>query len=79
LITIEGPPSNEICYALDEYVALELCSGREGDDAYARVERGEPSFEALLDVLLYSVGNLDGSDEESEPGRHSATPNREDP
>lgn len=31
--------------------ALEMCAGREGDDSYVRVERDDPVFRDLLDVL----------------------------
>lgn len=35
--------------------ALELCSGREGDDAYARVEASDPAFGQLYDVISRAV------------------------
>lgn len=60
--TIEGSPSNGIMYMNEDLVAVEMCSGREGDDAYVRVERGDPSFEGLLGVLCYSIGNVEDSD-----------------
>ena len=31
---------------------IELCAGREGDDAYVSIEHSNPAFDALLDVLL---------------------------
>lgn len=40
-------------------VAIEMCSGREGDDAHVRVERGDPAFDALLNVIEYAIGNVD--------------------
>lgn len=33
---------------IDEF---ELCAGREGDDDYVKVDRSNPQFGALLDVL----------------------------
>ena len=47
-------------------MAVELRSGREGDDAFARVERGDPSFEALLNVLEYSLNNVDSEPDPDE-------------
>ena len=47
-------------------IAVELRSGREGDDAFARVEHGDPSFEALLNVLEYSVANVDSEPDPDE-------------
>lgn len=32
--------------------AFELCAGREGDDAYARITSADPQYEALLAVML---------------------------
>lgn len=43
--------------------SIELCSGREGDDAYVKIGRDNPAFSELVDVLMYAEGNLDGSDE----------------
>jgi len=34
--------------------AVELCAGREGDDAYVRVERGDAAHEGILDVVTYA-------------------------
>lgn len=64
---IEGPPP--YWGFLDhEVTAVELCSGREGDDAFCRVERGDPAFHDLLNVIGYSIGNIDDSDEPTETG-----------
>jgi hypothetical protein len=46
--------------------AVEMRSGREGDDAFVRVERGDPSFDALLNVLQYSVTNVDSKPDPDE-------------
>lgn len=35
----------------DNVEAFELCAGREGDDAYVRVDRTNPQFEELLDMM----------------------------
>ncbi len=36
----------------DSYVeAIELCSGREGDDWFCRIERSNPAFGDLMQVL----------------------------
>lgn len=56
--TIGEPPSSD----RSNVVAVELCAGREGDDAHVRLERDNPAFDALLDVIEYAIGNLDGSD-----------------
>lgn len=32
--------------------SIELCAGREGDDAYAIIHSDNPSFAALLEVIL---------------------------
>lgn len=58
----EGPPDPRTADE-DVATAVELCSGREGDDAYVRVERGDPAFFGLLDVVSYSIANVDHSDE----------------
>jgi len=62
LVAVEGPP-----WLLEEHnvQAIELCSGREGDDAYALIEPSNPAYEALLDVCLTAVGNV-----EDEPEAH---------
>lgn len=49
-----------------EPCAVELCSGREGGDAYVRVERTDPAFVALLDVVSYAIGNVDEEPDEDE-------------
>lgn len=62
LVAVEGPPW------LDEdsnVQAIELCSGREGDDAYALIEPSNPAFWPLLGVMLTAVGNVEG-----EPDAH---------
>lgn len=56
---IEGPPSNRIFYDDADAVSVEMCSGREGDDAHVLVKRGDPAFSGLLDVLGYSIGNIE--------------------
>jgi len=70
--TIEGPPSNEIFYDGDDFVAVELCGGREGDDAFVRVERDNPAFEGLLDVVQYAIGNIDEEEEDAEMAARDA-------
>lgn len=55
----EGPPSNGIFLSAEDAVAVELRSGREGDDAFVRVERGDPAFAALENVISYAIGNVD--------------------
>jgi len=32
--------------------AIELCSGREGDDAFVRIDRSNPQWADIADVLL---------------------------
>lgn len=34
---------------------IELCAGREGDDAYVRIESGAPGWSDLIDVVLRSI------------------------
>ena len=34
---------------------IELCAGREGDDAYVRIEPGAPGWSDLIDVVLRSI------------------------
>lgn len=60
-----GEPETDVDHILGHgpALAVELCSGREGDDAFVRVNRGDRKFNALLRVVEYSIGNLDGSDE----------------
>lgn len=41
-------------------LAVELCAGREGDDAFVRLEVGQPGFEELVNVVRYAIGNLEG-------------------
>lgn len=47
----------------DMVEAVELCSGREGDDAYVRVDRSCPCFSGLVDVVMYAIGNVPNEDE----------------
>lgn len=47
----------------DRTDAIELCAGREGDDAYVRIERGsipDAMFEALDNVLGYQFWVVEG-------------------
>jgi hypothetical protein len=37
--------------------AIELCSGREGDDAYVKLTPADPQWEALCDLLLRVEGD----------------------
>lgn len=61
----EGPPP-EYGWVAEDGVAAEMCSGREGDDAYVRVGRGDPAFAGLLDVISYAIGNVDEEPDEDE-------------
>ncbi len=38
-----------------EPTSLELCAGREGDDAYLLVRRGDPAFDGLLAVVETAI------------------------
>lgn len=69
--TIEGPPEFKSFGGFSWFeemdpIAVELCGGREGDDAYVRVERDNPAFWALLDVVRYAIGNIDDEEEDEE-------------
>lgn len=68
----EGPPRNGLYMATEDAVAVELCAGREGDDAFARVERGDPSFGALLEVVDYALANVD-EEPDADECRETAT------
>ncbi len=35
--------------------AVELCAGREGDDAHVKIHRRHPDYVALMDVLSYAT------------------------
>jgi len=35
----------------EEVESFELCAGREGDDDYVKVDRSNPQFKLLLDVM----------------------------
>lgn len=35
-----------------DWLAIEICAGREGDDFFLRVERGQPLFAELLDMCM---------------------------
>lgn len=35
--------------------SIELCAGREGDDAYVKIEPSNPAWNELLDVLEYAI------------------------
>jgi hypothetical protein len=37
--------------------AIELCSGREGDDAYVKLTPADPQWEALCNLLLRVEGD----------------------
>jgi hypothetical protein len=52
--------------------AIELASGREGDDAYVRIARGDLDDEAfykLYDLIAYSISNVDQEPEPDETPR----------
>lgn len=54
-VPVEGPPW------LDEesnIAAIELCAGREGDDAFVRIEPGQATFSDLLDVMLRAADHI---------------------
>lgn len=38
--------------------AIELCAGREGDDAYVRIDKNDPRFGELLDVFLRAADHI---------------------
>ncbi len=57
--------------------AILLCSGREGDDAFVKIRRDNPAFDALQEVLLRAADHVPGRYVGVEPGRHSASPNQE--
>jgi hypothetical protein len=40
-----------------DVVAIELCSGREGDDAFVRLDATNPQWRDLCDVLLSVEGD----------------------
>lgn len=55
--------------------AVELCAGREGDDAFVRIERGQPGFLELVDVVRYAIWNLPKREEaEVERGTQNRSP-----
>jgi hypothetical protein len=37
---------------------VELCAGREGDDAYVKVEPNNPAFRDLVLIAEYAIANL---------------------
>lgn len=69
---IEGPPRDSSFFEEHEIIAVELCGGREGDDAYVRVERGDPSFVAMLNLVMYAIDNIDWDEECAERAARSA-------
>lgn len=50
----------------EDKIAVEICSGREGDDAFACVEKDDPAFPTLLSVIEYSIFNVDEEPDEDE-------------
>ena len=70
---VEGPPRGgyfegvPYTHADDgDVVAVEMCGGREGDDAFVRVERGDPAFPGLCNVVSYALDNIDPDEERAE-------------
>ena len=39
----------------DKIEAIELCAGREGDDAYLKIDHSNPQFSGILDIVLTAV------------------------
>ena len=58
LNTFEKEPREGLMFLDSEFSSIEICSGREGDDAYVKIESSNPAFYELLSVLEYSVGNV---------------------
>lgn len=42
----------------DTITAIEMCSGREGDDGHCIILEENPSFDSLLDVLLHAADHI---------------------
>lgn len=60
---VEGP----FLYRTPDLVeSIEICSGREGDDAYVKITPDNPAFVQLLDVISYSIGNVDEEPDDHE-------------
>ena len=48
-----SPEAEQTGYVtLERVMSFELCAGREGDDGYVLVDKSNPQFAALLDVML---------------------------
>ncbi len=50
----------------EDVTSIELCSGREGDDAYVKITPDNPAFAGIYDVIAYAIGNVDEEPEAHE-------------
>lgn len=39
---------------------IELCAGREGDDSYIMIDRSNPQFEELQEIMLTALYAVEG-------------------